>query len=296
MPSGSRTSESLLARIEGEERLDAPAGAGASLLSKLLRPGKIKDLLSGTPLGHAAHPALVVVPIGSWLTASVLDLTGADADAARRAVGLGIVSALPASLTGASDWVDTEGAERRVGLVHAAGNYVALGLQLASWTARRRGARSSGAALTLAANVLAGGTAWLGGHLAYAMGVGVDTTAFQQLPTEWTDAIAELDVPEVGLASADVAGVPVLFGRVRGRIVALADRCTHRGAPLHEGTLRGDCVVCPWHDSVFDLVDGSVDQGPATRPQPVFDVDVSGGRVLVRRSEPRTLRTNPAGA
>lgn len=295
MPSAPTKIETLLARIESDERLDRLAETGSTLLSKVIRPGRLKDVLSGTPLGHPAHPALVAVPIGSWLTASLLDLTGADAAAARRAVAIGIVSALPTAVTGASDWIDTEGGEKRVGLVHAAGNYTALGLQLASWVARRRGQRATGTTLTLAANTIAGAAGWLGGHLAYAMGVGVDTTAFQQVPTEWTDTIAEADVPEVGLTVAEVFGVPVLLGRVQGRVVALADRCTHRGAPLHEGEMRGDCVVCPWHDSVFGLVDGEVRKGPATRPQPRLDVEVRDGRVHVRRAEARSLRTNPAG-
>ncbi len=77
--------------------------------------------------------------------------------------------------------------------------------------------------------------------------------------------------------------------------MALADRCTHRGAPLHEGEVKEGCVICPWHDSVFDLRDGSVRSGPASRPQPVFDVQVSDGRVRVRRLESRTLRSNPVG-
>ena len=76
-------------------------------------------------------------------------------------------------------------------------------------------------------------------------------------------------------------------------MVVLADRCTHRGAPLHEGELLAGCIVCPWHGSEFAL-DGSVVHGPATRPQAAYEVRVVDGQVLVRRAdEPRTLRTNP---
>lgn len=288
-----RTAENLIERIEREERLDAPAEASATLLKKVIKPGLLKDLLSGTPIGHPAHPVLVTVPIGAWLTASVLDLTGDDV-AARRAVGLGVLTALPAAATGASDWSDTHGAEQRVGLVHAAANYLAIGMQAASWVARQRGKRSTGVALTLAANSVAGLAGWLGGHLSYAMGVGIDTTVFEQFPQDWTDAAAESDVPETGLG-VTVAGVPVLLARTGGRITAIADRCTHRGAPLHEGEIADGCVVCPWHDSKFSLEDGSIEAGPATRPQPALDVEVRDGRVRVKRLEERTLRKGPVG-
>jgi nitrite reductase/ring-hydroxylating ferredoxin subunit len=85
--------------------------------------------------------------------------------------------------------------------------------------------------------------------------------------------------------------------RRNGTIYALNDRCTHRGGPLHEGTLIDDCIECPWHGSQFHLSDGSVARGPATTPQQSFEVRVDAGRVLVRRTgEQRALRTNAVGS
>jgi nitrite reductase/ring-hydroxylating ferredoxin subunit len=137
---------------------------------------------------------------------------------------------------------------------------------------------------------------WLGGHLSYAQGVGVDTTVFENLPTEWTDALAESELPADGaVTSVELGGIPILVTRRGSRIVAMADRCTHRGGPLHEGEVRADCVVCPWHGSAFSLDDGEVRSGPATRPQPLLDARVQDGRVQVRRAEERTLRSNPVG-
>src|SRR5688500_14972179 len=59
----------------------------------------VKDALHGTWLGHALHPALILAPAGSWLTAAVLDLAG-DEDGARTAIGFGILGALPAAASG----------------------------------------------------------------------------------------------------------------------------------------------------------------------------------------------------
>ncbi len=127
--------------------------------------------------------------------------------------------------------------------------------------------------------------------------MGVDTTVFESLPDEWTDAGALDDVPAEGsLGRMDVGGVALLVTRLDGDLVALADRCTHRGAPLDEGAVENGCVVCPWHQSAFDLKDGSVRSGPATRPQAALETRLVDGRVQVRRRTERTLPTRSAGA
>jgi nitrite reductase/ring-hydroxylating ferredoxin subunit len=125
------------------------------------------------------------------------------------------------------------------------------------------------------------------------MGVGVDTTAFSSPPEEWTDAGAEADLLDGLPHAVTVDGLPVLLVRTGSTVQALANRCTHRGAPLDEGKVVDGCIECPWHASRFRLSDGAVERGPATRPQPALDVRVVAGRVQVRRNEPKSLRTNP---
>ncbi len=287
--------EGLADRIERAEVLDPPADAIAGVYEKLLNHRWITGLVSGTPIGHSAHPLFVALPIGSWSSALVFDVLGDD-DAARTLTGIGLLTAVPSVVTGASDWCYTAGAERRIGLVHAATNYLAISTYVASWLARRSGRRGLGIGLS----VVAGGAltvgGWLGGHMAYALGVGVDTTAFQHSEEEWTPVIAVDQVFAGEATGADLAGVPVVLSRTpTGDVVVLADRCTHRGGALHEGEMRRGCFTCPWHDSEFAL-DGTVMRGPATRPQPSYEVKVVDGQVLARRAEdPRSLRTNPVG-
>ena len=100
--------EALVGRISKNSGL---SGAGRTLggaAGKLIKPGRVKDLLSGTWLGHAAHPVLTDLPIGSFTSALALDLLGgSDAAAgAQTLVGLGILSAIPTALTGLSDLAD----------------------------------------------------------------------------------------------------------------------------------------------------------------------------------------------
>ena len=286
--------------VERADMLDAPSEALDKVVASVIPHGPVKDLLSGVAVGHPLHPALVTVPIGTLTGAVALDLTGREQSAARTLVGLGLLSSVPTALAGLSDWSDTRGAEHRVGFAHLALNVTGLGIIAASWFSRRKHPGtgvydSHGPWLTLTGFGVLGVSAWLGGHLSYAMGVGVDTTAFQRPPKEWTDAVAEDELVEGQPTATTVGTIPVLLVRTGGRIHALADRCTHRGGPLHEGRLEDGCIECPWHASRFALEDGAVVRGPATRPALVFETRVIDGRVQVCRDEVRTLRLNPAG-
>jgi nitrite reductase/ring-hydroxylating ferredoxin subunit len=74
----------------------------------------------------------------------------------------------------------------------------------------------------------------------------------------------------------------VMLLRREGGIVALANRCSHRGGPLHKGSVDSDTVTCPWHLSTFKLDDGSIVCGPATAPQPSYETRVRDGMIEVR--------------
>ncbi|HET9691787.1 MAG TPA: Rieske (2Fe-2S) protein [Acidimicrobiales bacterium] len=285
----------LAAKVEGAAALDAPAARLSELAGKAAGTGRRKDLLSGTWLGHPLHPLLVAVPIGFWSAASLLDLTRQER-AARTLVGAGLVAAVPTGLAGASDWADTMGAERRVGLVHLAANSVATTAYAASWLARRRGRHAKGALLALVGAGASGLGGWLGGHLSYALGVGVDTNAFEAGLTDWTPLDA--DLPEAGppsgaVVAGEAGGTAVAVAHTADGVHALADRCSHRGGPLSGGEVTGGCLTCPWHGSRFDARTGEVVQGPATVPQPTFELRRAAGRWQVRRDEARSLRTNP---
>lgn len=295
IPTAARTFAGIAHRIERARVLDPVTKRVDAVVRRLLPPGPVKDVLSGTPIGHPLHPALVAVPIGAFVGASVLDLTG-ERDAARRLVGLGLLSALPTAAAGASDWSDTLGPEKRVGLAHAAANYAALGLYAASWLARRRGQHGRGVVLALAGGSALAAGGWLGGHLSYALGVGVDTTAFQAGPCGWSPVAPAEDLDRGKPLQGFVEGVAVMVVRQDGQLRALADRCTHRGGPLSEGRLLDGCIECPWHGSRFRLDEGSIERGPATQGQPVYQVRLHDGWVQVRRDEERTLRTNPVGS
>ena len=268
------------------ERLDGPAGTAAGAVTRVVGKGALKDLLSGTRLGHPLHPLLTDIPIGTLASASVLDLVAAQRGehAADVLVGVGLLSALPTAAAGAADWSDSYGPDQRVGAVHAIANVIGLGLYGWSLRARRRGDRRTGTALGLAGMTSMAVGGYLGGYLSHSRGVGVNNAFYQHHPEDWTAVLDEAQLQDGDSARAVAGEATVLLHRYDGRIHAIGSRCSHAGGPLDEGEIdSANCTVtCPWHQSVFRLEDGSVVHGPASVPQAAYDTRVQGGKIEIR--------------
>jgi nitrite reductase/ring-hydroxylating ferredoxin subunit/uncharacterized membrane protein len=284
--SASTPVRSLVDSLELAGVLDAPGQALGKAVRDLLSPGAVKDALSGTWLGHAVHPPLTDVVIGSFLGASLVDVLAPGSDrAAERLIAVGIAAAVPTAASGAGDWADAEVADpavRRVGLAHAAANVSALSLYAASLAVRRRGARGRGIALAFGGAAILTFSGYLGGHMSYTRGVGPNQTAFDPGPEDWT-AVARAGELVADAPKAVVADeTPVLLLRQTDHIHAIHNRCSHRGCLLSDGEVDGHVVTCACHGSRFDITDGSVVRGPATAGQPAFEAREVEGRIEVR--------------
>ncbi|EKV26640.1 Ferredoxin, 2Fe-2S [Caenispirillum salinarum AK4] len=241
--------------IEHRRSLDAPGhalGVAVSLAFRLMgRRGKdLRSLLHGTRYGHPLHPMLVAVPVGSWTASVLFDLLdGASEQPAPRAraaavmtLGLGCLGAGGAVLTGLVDWQETHGKARRVGIVHAAVNAMALGLFLGSLGLRRRGRRRAARSLSLLGFATVFGGGYLGGHLAYRRRVGTDHADRSPAPMGFTPVLSSAALPENTPRRVEVDGVGVVLVRHDGRLSALSDRCSHFGGPCR----RGGCSTAGW--------------------------------------------------
>lgn len=279
----------LAGKLEHAKVLDPLADGLNTVVDTVLPKGAVKDGLHGRWLGHALHPLLVALPIGMWSGSLLFDLTG-EQKAAKRLVGAGLLAVAPTAAAGLADWSELGSARRpkRVGLVHAAANTASTALFAASWFARSRGDHGRGRTLSLAgaATMAAGG--YLGGHLSYSQGVGVNRNADEaKKPRAWTDAAAADDVAEGQLHRLELDGQSIVLARRNGAVHAMGATCSHWGAPLEQGELApgtsGEtCLVCPWHASAFRLDDGSVARGPATSPQTSYEVRTVGARLELR--------------
>ncbi len=257
---------------------------------------KLRNFFHGTWFGHPLHPVITDVPLGAWTAATALDLyeiTTEDESLTRGAdfaVGLGLIGAAGAALTGLNDWNYTYEKPRRVGALHATINIAATACYLGSWWQRRNACRLAGLTTGFAGYALAIVGAYLGGHLVYNERIGVNHAA-EELPDKFVSLMKEAELPEDKMVKAEADGVPVLVVRRGGRIFVMAEKCSHLGGPLSEGEFDRETVTCPWHYSKFAIEDGSVLVGPATYAQPCFEVRVRDGQIEVRA--PRGMVANP---
>jgi nitrite reductase/ring-hydroxylating ferredoxin subunit/uncharacterized membrane protein len=279
---------------------DMPAVARASKTTRKLATRAflespfraVKNFLNGTWLEHPLHPVLTDVPIGAWTAAMVLDLLALATgnrklgEAAGLTIGVGALGATGAAVTGIMDYTDTDKPEDRVAFTHGLLNLAATALFAASFAGRRRAnweTQTSHLVLSGAGYALVTVGAFLGGSLVFRHGVMVNRNAYRQGPRKFTAVAAmgelEDDKPKRVLAG----GEPVMLIRRGERVHALGAVCSHYGAPMNQGKIEGDLIVCPWHYSAYRLEDGGYERGPTTAPLPCYDVRIKAGQVEIRK-------------
>ena len=168
--------------LEDTTALDRPVKALEPLVHAVFGSGTRASVLRGEWLGHAVHPLLTDVVLGTWTSANVLDLIGGadSSSSAQKLIGTGLLAAGPTAWTGWAEWSAAGTRDKRVGLVHAVTNGVVIGVYAASWIARRRGRHGTGVRLALAGAAFAGVGAYLGGHLIEARKVASHDPAYDE--------------------------------------------------------------------------------------------------------------------
>lgn len=277
----------IVSVVPGLGRLGAWVAGVMDAFYRRVRP--LQSLLNGTWLGHPIHPMITGVAIGAWSVAVAFDVIGIVdpgaglSGAAAVALWIGVASAAVSILSGLTDFKDTYGLEQRVGILHALVMGVVTILFIASGLVRLAGPIDSGTGRVLGfvgiALLLVGG--FLGGEMSFGFGSMVDHNAFREPLDDFVTIGPVSDLNE-GLNYAEADGRPILLVRHGELVTGIGDVCSHAGGPLHEGKLQGDEVTCPWHGSRFRTADGSVRRGPATFPQPRYEVRVVAGKVQVR--------------
>ena len=89
------------------------------------------------------------------------------------------------------------------------------------------------------------------------------------------------EVAEGELKPFFLKDIEILVIRHIGEFYCLEGRCTHAGAPLAEGELRGDVLQCPWHGSRFNIRNGLVLRGPAEKTLRTFNCIIEEDQLLV---------------
>lgn len=98
--------------------------------------------------------------------------------------------------------------------------------------------------------------------------------------------IAEIDsIPRNGIKYLVIEDHEVMIIHFENEFYCYNARCTHAGAPLFEGELEKDVIVCPWHNAKFSIIDGSVIDGPAKEPLKAFPVEIKDNFLYIDTKE-----------
>ncbi|MEU6166636.1 Rieske (2Fe-2S) protein [Streptomyces tanashiensis] len=120
--------------------------------------------------------------------------------------------------------------------------------------------------------VAAAGSAGLAAALA-ACGGGADD---KNAAPEGTTLARTGDIPVGGGKILADKGLVITQPKA-GEFKAFSSKCTHAGCAV--SSIKDGVIVCPCHQSQFDVSDGSVKSGPATAPLPPEPIQVVGEEI-----------------
>ena len=183
--------------LEGWAVLD-PAGEWLSAkVSGLLGSGRVKEPAQRHVPRSRAPPPSHRRALGVLTAATVFDVLGGEsgADTADALTILGLLAVPPTALSGLSDWSDSVDSDRRLGLIHGLANAGSWVLYAAALISRRSGNRATARVLSSAGLAALAAAGYIGGHLVFARGMGVDHNVFEEAPADWTRVAREADLP-----------------------------------------------------------------------------------------------------
>ena len=83
------------------------------------------------------------------------------------------------------------------------------------------------------------------------------------------------------MAGVEFDDEPVMIANIDGRVCAISNICSHAEATLSDGYLDDNLIECPLHGAVFDVTDGSVQEGPASLDVDCHSVVVEGDDIYI---------------
>ena len=102
--------------------------------------------------------------------------------------------------------------------------------------------------------------------------------------SDWIEVakLEELSRQSARVVQFDTVKIAV-FRTSQDAVLAVKDRCPHRGGPLSQGIVHGNLVTCPMHNWRIDLATGEAVQ-PDKGCVRTYETKVEDGRVYLRLS------------
>ncbi|MDL4913491.1 MAG: FAD-dependent oxidoreductase [Enterobacterales bacterium endosymbiont of Blomia tropicalis] len=97
----------------------------------------------------------------------------------------------------------------------------------------------------------------------------------------YQSVVALIDLPQRQPTKKKLGETEVLLIRDGESVHAYQAKCPHAGAPLEQGAICGDKLVCPWHKAVFQIADGKMCEPLALADLRQYPVRIENGNVMV---------------
>jgi 3-phenylpropionate/trans-cinnamate dioxygenase ferredoxin subunit len=89
------------------------------------------------------------------------------------------------------------------------------------------------------------------------------------------------EIPVGSLKAVEINYDRIVIAHTADGFFAVADECTHDSAPISDGKLIRNEVICVRHGARFDVRTGEVTRAPALVPLDTYEVKVEGNEVYV---------------
>ena len=86
----------------------------------------------------------------------------------------------------------------------------------------------------------------------------------------------------------------ILITKVNNKIFAIGSNCTHYGAPLDEGVLFENRIICPWHHACFSAKNGDLIEPPALDSLPNYEIKIKNDEIIVMLPEELKASRTPS--
>ena len=101
----------------------------------------------------------------------------------------------------------------------------------------------------------------------------------------WEFAINIDEIDEEDVMPVEIGDLEIAVYKVKGKIFATADLCTHGQAYLSEGIVVGEVIECPLHQGRFCLKTGRALSAPVSDAVNIFETKVVDDKIFVRMGE-----------
>ena len=100
---------------------------------------------------------------------------------------------------------------------------------------------------------------------------------------EFRRTIKVSELPPGTTKTVKVGEDDVLLVNQDGMYYGIGAICKHEEWDLSEGTLDGTKVTCAGHGSIWDLTTGTAEFDEELEPEPLYDVKVESGFLVVKK-------------